>query len=144
MTWEGDKVKDHIMNRLHSAMRESVLLVEGAAKKLAPVDTGQLRSSIASQIEGGSKSSQIEGVVYSNVEYAPHVELGTEPHKKSAGSEDFVKSVTDWCRRHGIKDVYPVLRKIRRSGTKPQPFLVPALHQNQGRINAIFKARMAV
>jgi len=144
VTWEGDKVKEHIASRLHSAMRESVLLVEGAAKKLDPVDTGQLRSSIASHIEGGSKSSQIEGVVYSNAEYAPHVEFGTEPHKKAVGSDEFITSVTDWCRRHGIKDPYPIIRKIRRSGTKAQPFLIPALHQNQNRIQAIFNARMAV
>jgi len=49
--------------------------IEGRAKGLCPVDTGRLRSSITSGlIEDGDT---IAGVVGTDVEYAPYVELGT-------------------------------------------------------------------
>lgn len=49
-----------------------VLRVEGVAKRICPVDTGRLRASISSRVEPGPV-----GVVGTNVEYAPYVELGT-------------------------------------------------------------------
>ncbi len=48
-------------------------MAESYAKQLCPVDTGNLRNSI-------THSAEYEGhtvVIGSNVEYAPHVELGT-------------------------------------------------------------------
>lgn len=49
--------------------------VEGAAKRLCPVDTGRLRSSITHEL---AKDAQgIVGTVGTNVEYAAYVELGT-------------------------------------------------------------------
>lgn len=55
------------------ALEEIGLLAEGYAKKLCPVDTGRLRNSITHAV------SSSENAVYvgTNVEYAPHVELGT-------------------------------------------------------------------
>lgn len=51
--------------------------LESAAKVNAPVDTGRLRSSIASQIER-TVGSEIVGKVGSNVEYASYQEYGTK------------------------------------------------------------------
>lgn len=48
--------------------------VETAAKRLCPVDTGRLRSSIASHVERDSKGPF--AVVDSNVNYAVFVEKG--------------------------------------------------------------------
>lgn len=48
--------------------------VEGAAKRLCPVDTGRLRSSISHEL---ALDSGLVGRVGTNVEYAPFVELGT-------------------------------------------------------------------
>lgn len=47
-------------------------LAESYAKKLCPVDTGNLRNSITHQ-----RYDESTEVVGSNVEYAPYVELGT-------------------------------------------------------------------
>jgi len=45
------------------------------AKRLAPVDTGRLRSSIANEL--GRDSKGLVARVGTNVEYAPYLELGT-------------------------------------------------------------------
>ena len=45
-------------------------LVEGEAKKKAPKDTGALRNSIASKVE--NTESEIQGVVFTPLEYAPY------------------------------------------------------------------------
>lgn len=52
----------------------TAIIVQSIAKQLAPVDTGRLRSSIQiERFEGGLIQS-----VGSNVEYAKHVEFGTD------------------------------------------------------------------
>lgn len=48
------------------------LTAEGYAKKLCPVDTGNLRNSITHQVD----SSESAAYVGTNVEYAAYVELG--------------------------------------------------------------------
>ena len=55
------------------ALEKCGLTAEEYAKRLAPVDTGNLRNSITHQVDDG------ESTVYigTNVEYAPYVELGT-------------------------------------------------------------------
>lgn len=49
--------------------------VETAAKRLSPVDTGRLRSSITHEM--GHEGGDLVGRVGTNVDYSPHVELGT-------------------------------------------------------------------
>lgn len=49
--------------------------VERAAKRLCPVDTGRLRSSIGKRLE--QRPDGPTGVIGSNVEYAVYVEFGT-------------------------------------------------------------------
>nr|DAI29703.1 MAG TPA: putative tail component [Caudoviricetes sp.] len=67
------------------ALEECGLLGEGYAKKLCPVDTGRLRNSIAHTVREDEQAAYIG----TNVEYAPHVELGTvrqraQPYLKPA------------------------------------------------------------
>ena len=49
------------------------LVAEGYAKRLCPVDTGNLRNSITHQVD----SSESAAYIGTNVEYAAYVELGT-------------------------------------------------------------------
>lgn len=51
------------------------LAVERAAKRLCPVDTGRLRSSITHEIQKDGRG--LVGVVGTNVSYAAYVEFGT-------------------------------------------------------------------
>lgn len=55
------------------ALERCGLQAEGYAKNLCPVDTGNLRNSITHQVDSGGPAAYIG----SNMEYAPHVELGT-------------------------------------------------------------------
>jgi phage gpG-like protein len=55
-------------------MRDATLIVTRAAKVNAPVDTGRLRASITPEVR--EHGPTVQGVVGSNVEYAPYQELG--------------------------------------------------------------------
>ena len=70
--WYGAKVIQKINKANKQIISKACLMVVRDAKKLCPVDTGRLRSSITHEIEGTT------GRVGTNVEYARAVELGTE------------------------------------------------------------------
>lgn len=55
------------------ALEKCGLVAEGYAKKLAPVDTGNLRNSITHEVDDGEPAAYIG----TDVEYAPYVCLGT-------------------------------------------------------------------
>lgn len=57
---------DHL---LELAVRES--------KVRCPVDTGRLRNGIQSDITTGPGASEVVGVIFDDVDYAPFVEFGT-------------------------------------------------------------------
>lgn len=100
------------------------ILVQNEARRLAPVDTGQLRASIDRDV--GAR----EAVIGTNEDYAPYVEKGTRPHFPPVGA------VAGWARRHGMEP-YAVARAIARAGTRPQPFLEPGLRNSEGGIRAL-------
>lgn len=56
-------------------LQRRALQVDRAAKQLCPVDTGRLRSSITNEI--GQDGEGLVATIGTDVEYAPHVELGT-------------------------------------------------------------------
>lgn len=59
--------------------------VERTAKRLCPVDTGRLRASITHALDRDSQG--LVGVVGTDVDYAPYVELGTS----KAGAQPFLR-----------------------------------------------------
>ena len=73
VTDNSDMVVRDISQAISTALEEIGLLAEGYAKRKCPVDTGRLRNSITHQVDSGGRSVYIG----TNVEYAPHVELGT-------------------------------------------------------------------
>jgi len=107
------------------AMRDATLYVVGDAKKLAPVDTGRLRASITPAIR--SSAEGIQGVIGSNVHYAPYMELGTRPHWPPLGA------LETWAKRHGTT-AFQVARAIATRGTKARRFLQGAVEQNAPKI----------
>ena len=70
MKWYGDAVKRQISANKEKALTEIGLLVEARAKLKAPVDTGNLRSSISSSVE------QDYAEIGTNVGYALKIEYG--------------------------------------------------------------------
>lgn len=83
------KAPGKIATALREASAKSAFLIEGRAKKLSPVDTGRLRSSIQTSlgvIDGGLGS-----IVKTNVDYAIYVHEGT---RRMAG-RPFMKQAAD-------------------------------------------------
>ena len=100
------------------AMGQACAAVESSAKKKAPKDSGALRRSIASKVE--TEGGNIQGIVYTALEYAPYVEYGTGLFAESGGRTNvpwvYQDDEGNW---HSTK------------GQKPQPFLRPALNENR-------------
>lgn len=67
------EVSTEIKSALLRWLETCGLVAEGYAKKLAPVDTGNLRNSITHEVDDGEPAVYIG----TNVEYAPYQELGT-------------------------------------------------------------------
>lgn len=82
------EIAEAIATQTAVALETIGLLAEGYAKKKCPVDTGRLRNSITHTVD----STALEAFIGSNVEYAPHVELGTrhqdaQPFLRPAATE---------------------------------------------------------
>jgi len=117
------------------AFQFSSLLVVRDGMINAPVDTGRLRSSITASIEADEET--IQGVVGSNLAYAPHMEFGTgtfagkSPHYPPAAALDV------WAQRHGFSSGAVVARIIgRRGGLAPRKYLTNALEANRAQVTA--------
>lgn len=70
-----DKLLRSPAGDIGKAVLTGVVMVESAAKRLAPVDTGRLRASITHEV--AIDAVGLVGQVGTDVEYAPHVEYGT-------------------------------------------------------------------
>lgn len=101
------------------------LVAEGYAKKLAPVDTGNLRNSISHKVD------LEEPAVYigSNTSYAPYVELATGIYAEGGRPTPWVYQDANgnwhWTR-----------------GNKAQPFLKPAVADHAKEYQSIIKTEL--
>lgn len=125
----GEKLAALTGPEMVQTMRTATLIVTNAAKVNAPVDTGRLRASITPSVT--ATTDAIQGVVGSNVVYAPYVELGTRPHWPP------VSALETWARSHGTS-AFLVARAIARRGTKARKYLERAFTENTGRIVQLF------
>lgn len=114
---------------LYRGMQTATLLVLRDAKEEAPVDTGQLRNSLSADIVMPN-SRTVQGVVGSNVEHAPYMELGTKPHFPP------LAALATWARRHGTNP-FLVARAIATRGLVPRRYLQKAFEKNRERIKKL-------
>ena len=118
-----DNISSNVLpDAIKKALEQSCLIVEGDAKTKCPVDSGQLRQSINHKVEDNA------GWVSTNVEYAPYVEIGTGIYSSEGGGRQ-----TPWVYQDASGEWH------RTSGSKPQPFMKPALEQNTSKIIDQFK-----
>ena len=68
--WYDEKLMNSVRNITQQVLEKACLLVEGDAKRIVPVVTSRLRTSITNEVE------ETVGRVGTNVEYARRVELG--------------------------------------------------------------------
>ena len=107
--------------QMEQALNKACILVENQAKENCPVDTGELRMSITHYVEGDT------GVVGTNKQYAPYVEYGTGLFARDGNGRQ-----TPWSYQDAKGEWHTT------KGQKPQPFLEPALLDNEKNIIKIF------
>lgn len=133
--WEGDTPADLqrklsrfdelLIEEVNNALEELALMIEREAKQRSPVDSGTLRASIGHVVEEMA-SGYIRAVVGTNVDYAPEIEFGRGPITADGQALRFTI------------DGEVIFRKS--VGPAPaQPFLSPALHAVEGKINGRLK-----
>ena len=110
---------------IEQALGQACALVERTAKQKAPKDTGELRRSITSRVEG------LTGVVFTPLEYAPYVEYGTGLFAESGGRTD-----VPWNYQDDEGEWHST------SGQKPHPYMRPALEENRENIIAILREEL--
>lgn len=108
--------------RLNAALGRACALVERAAKEKAPKGNGELRRSIQSKVESG------EGVIFTNLHYAPYVEYGTGLFAENGGRQD-----VPWSYQDERGEWHTT------SGRHPHPYMRPALDENREEIIRILK-----
>ena len=107
---------------LKKSLETAALLVERSAKQKAPKDTGALRRSITSKVEG------LESIIYTPLEYAPYIEYGTGLFAEGNGRKD-----VPWNYQDDKGNWHST------SGLKPHPFMRPSLDENREKILKILK-----
>lgn len=110
---------------IEEALETACMLVEREARINAPKETGELRRSITSKVEG------FTGTVFSPLEYAPYVEYGTGLFSQhpAGGRKD-----VPWLYRDERTGEY-----FYTSGQHPQPYMMPALNDNREEIIRIIR-----
>lgn len=111
-------VLDALQSAAAQGLEQCGLAAEGYAKKLAPVDTGNLRNSISHKVDPDGQ------IVYigTNAEYAAYVELGTGRYAEGGRP-------TPWVYKDDKGNYHWT------AGNPAQPYLAPAVkdHADQYR-----------
>lgn len=115
-----DKLAD--TEEIKAALGKACAVVERSAKQKAPKDTGELRRSITSKVDG------LQGIIYTPLEYAPYVEYGTGLFAEGGGRKD-----VPWSYQDDSGEWHST------NGQRPQPFMRPALDENREEILRIMK-----
>lgn len=107
---------------MKQALGKAGAVVERAAKQKAPKDSGALKRSITSEVDG------LTCTVYTPLEYAPYVEYGTGLYAESGGRKD-----VPWKYQDDEGNWHTT------SGQHPQPFMRPALDENREKVTRILE-----
>jgi HK97 gp10 family phage protein len=132
----------------------SALNIQSTAKRLAPVNFGNLRNTIV--LEQIGDTSNFVFTVAAKAKYSPYVEFGTGGKvsvpsdyveyaakfkgKKGGTFKEMVDALILWVQRKGISGkndkstAYLIARSILRKGLRPQPFLIPAFEQEKPKL----------
>lgn len=123
-----------VREEIERGMTRAVITVEADAKRLVPTDTHTLQRSITHEVQASGGS--ITGRAGTNLVYGPVVEYG----RTAGAAMPPAGALLGWMSRKGIdaRFEYLVRRAIGRRGTRPRPFLKPALEANRKRISDEF------
>ena len=110
-----------VREALEVALAEGAAIISTDASNRAPVDMGNLTNSITYEVRVSKDGYR--GIVFTNVEYAPYVEYGTGLYAENGRGRK-----TGWYYKNSRGDW------IFTRGQRPQPFLRPALEDNQAQV----------
>ena len=148
-----DKMQD--TSTVISAMQDACDLVEGSAKGKAPKDTEALRRSITNRVE--VIGNEVNGIVFTPLEYAPYIEYGTGLYAENGngasgywvyvGDKDYDPDRKKSHKRYTLEEAKQIVAIMRSKGLKayytngmhPQPFMRPALKENEQNIKKKLK-----
>lgn len=135
--------------QLERSIKKACAVVERAAKQKAPKGSGDLRRSISSRVQ------DLEGVVYTPLEYAPYVEFGTGLFAEKGGRKEVPWVYVEGSSSSGNKSTKTYTEEEAREtvaflrskgleaymtyGEKPHPYMRPALYENREKILRILK-----
>lgn len=116
----GSKLPAILTRGVMQGINNAVVLVEGKATMLAPVDTGDLRKKMGSE-QAMEQNGAIIGKVYNTSDHAMYVEFGTG--RRGNGTYTYPTDVVleydpDWA------------------GQVAQPYLGRALHTSQSQVKS--------
>ena len=128
------KLPDVLVANLSGAVSRAAIEVGRSAKKHAPKAHTQLTNSIAQE-----RTAVLEFMVGPSVNYGAAVENETEPQRLPN-----VLSIYDWVRVKRIKPkiekmdqmdlAWMIAKSIAKKGTESQPYMQPAVEENQNRL----------
>ena len=107
------------------ALEKCGLVAEGYAKKLCPVDTGNLRNSITHTVD----EQEPAAIIGTNNEYSAYVELGTGKYAEGGRPTPWVyqDAKGNWHMTHG---------------QRAQPFLKPAVADHAAQYRDILESEL--
>lgn len=113
-----------VKRNINKAIKNSVLIVQLAAKQNAPVGaTKNLRRSIITHVDEQAMFGVV-GLDAPGRQYGIFVEKGTKPHWVP------IEALKRWAAQRGLNP-YAVQAGIAKKGTRPQPFMHPAYDNNK-------------
>lgn len=140
-----DKLAD-ISGQVFQSVDECGQFVRDDARLRVPVDTGDLRKSLDHTTEAGK--GEVVSIIHTNSDHAAYVEFGTGPvgRENHAGAAPDVSVSYRQDKWLGIvpglvSDTDSGLRYI--AGQPAQPYLYPALKDNEGQLKAKLKKDIA-
>jgi HK97 gp10 family phage protein len=98
------RIASRLDKALSNLLKKAAFSIEAKAKDLAPVDTGVLRNSIQTKIEGPTKAT-----VGTHIEYAGYVEGGTR-HQKG---QPFLTPAADQQKAEFEKEIRQIERSLK-------------------------------
>lgn len=149
----SDEVLEALESACQRALEKCGLVAEGYAKKLCPVDTGNLRNSITHTVSNGEKAAYIG----TNSKYAVYIECGTGVHSPAkisgywvyvVGSENY-KSKNPGKRYtyEKAKQIVAILRSQgldahMTDGRRATPYIKPAVADHIVQYNRIIEQEL--
>lgn len=121
---------------VRATLNKATTMVYAQAKELAPVDEGYLAGSIRGKVKKIKDGYQ--GIVYTNMEYASYVEFGTGikgdgtyPYKIEGLNLTYKSEPWVYYSEKEEKFIFT-------TGQEAQPYMYPALKNNEKRIKKLF------